>query len=376
MTSAYVSSTIIALLNEAKAKYVDTAKNDILSALSAFPGLTPDVEYFIYPDNLRALAFRLKGTIPVLYKGNTYNIPVALYLWDTHPYYAPVCYVCPTQNMMLKESKTVDKQGRIYLPYLSDWSFPGYDLSGLLQIHVNFLKVMAMCFQESCPVFAKSSITTHAPSSGSTTAQSVSYTPYPTSIPSGMPSYPTASHFNYYSSTPLGSGSGVVQLDHLKASVMSAVEHKIRQRLHEKLGTTHAELASIRQTHLDLRLGQKKLRQIVDDLAQKQKNMEDILVIYKKKKDEISSLLSMSSSDKNIEIDQVIDACTPLHKQLLRCYVHDCAIDDAIYFLGQSLTRGRISLANYLKEVRQLSRQQFIYRATLQKCRIKSKMPL
>lgn len=62
--------------------------------------------------------------------------------------------------------------------------------------------------------------------------------------------------------------------------------------------------------------------------------------------------------------------------QLLRCYVYDCAIDDAIYFLGQALSRGRISLTNYLKEVRQLSRRQFIYRATLQKCRIKAKMPI
>lgn len=62
--------------------------------------------------------------------------------------------------------------------------------------------------------------------------------------------------------------------------------------------------------------------------------------------------------------------------QLLRCYVYDCAIDDAIYFLGQALSRGRISLTNYLKEVRQLSRRQFIYRATLQKCRVKAKMPI
>lgn len=62
--------------------------------------------------------------------------------------------------------------------------------------------------------------------------------------------------------------------------------------------------------------------------------------------------------------------------QLLYCYVYDCSIDDAIYFLGQALSRGRISLANYLKEVRQLSRRQFIYRATLQKCRFKAKMPI
>ncbi|VDO52312.1 unnamed protein product, partial [Brugia timori] len=113
MTNNAVSSTVTALLNRAKAKYVDTAKIDILSALSGFPDLTPNVEDFIYPDKTCTLAFCLKGTIPVFYKvcfllrsyleifsqGKTYNIPVALYLWDTHPYYAPICYVCPTPNM-------------------------------------------------------------------------------------------------------------------------------------------------------------------------------------------------------------------------------------------------------------------------------------
>lgn len=68
MTNNAVSSTVIALLDRAKAKYVDTAKNDILSALSGFPDLTPDVEHFVYPDKTYTLAFRLKGTIPVLYK--------------------------------------------------------------------------------------------------------------------------------------------------------------------------------------------------------------------------------------------------------------------------------------------------------------------
>ncbi|VDM45976.1 unnamed protein product [Toxocara canis] len=77
----------------------------------------------------------------------------------------------------------------------------------------------------------------------------------------------------------------------------------------------------------------------------------------------------------SVDIDSLIDACTPLHKQLLRCYVHDCAIDDTIYFLGQALKQGRMTLPNYLKEVRQLSRKQFIYRATLQKCRLKAKLP-
>lgn len=43
----------------------------------------------------------------------------------------------------------------------------------------------------------------------------------------------------------------------------------------------HAELASIRQTHADLRTGQQKLKAILDDLAQEQKRMEDALTVYR-----------------------------------------------------------------------------------------------
>lgn len=42
----------------------------------------------------------------------------------------------------------------------------------------------------------------------------------------------------------------------------------------------HAELASIKQTHADLRAGQQKLKIIIDDLAQEQKRMEDALIVY------------------------------------------------------------------------------------------------
>ena len=42
-----------------------------------------------------------QGTIPVPYRGQNYNIPVSLYLLDTHPYHAPLCYVKPTPDMQV-----------------------------------------------------------------------------------------------------------------------------------------------------------------------------------------------------------------------------------------------------------------------------------
>lgn len=83
-----------------------------------------------------------------------------------------------------------------------------------------------------------------------------------------------------------------------------------------------------------------------------------------------------SSTKGETSIDDAIDATTPLHRQIFRCYTQDCAIDDTIYFLGQALKKGIINIQTYLKYVRQLSRKQFVYRATLQKCRLKARLPI
>lgn len=89
-------------LQRAGGKYADSAKKDIIGALSQFKDLSPGTDTFMFPDGKRRTAFRLKGTIPVYYKGACYNIPVTVYLWDTHPYYAPICYVNPTSTMVIK----------------------------------------------------------------------------------------------------------------------------------------------------------------------------------------------------------------------------------------------------------------------------------
>jgi hypothetical protein len=38
------------------------------------------------------------------------------------------------QDMQIKVSKHVDLSGKIYLPYLHEWSYPNSDLVGLIQV--------------------------------------------------------------------------------------------------------------------------------------------------------------------------------------------------------------------------------------------------
>merc|ERR1719499_1695078 len=132
----------------------------------------------------------LQGTIPVPYKGQTYNIPISLWLLDTHPYHAPLAFVKPTPDMQVKVSKHVDAAGKIYLPYLHEWGHPNSDLLGLVQICV-------VTFSEQPPVFAKPKqqvnnlpYPVHGPQGGYP-AQPGGYPPQPTpGYPPQQPGYP------------------------------------------------------------------------------------------------------------------------------------------------------------------------------------------
>ena len=77
-----------------------------------------------------------------------YNIPIALWILDTHPVHAPICYVKPTPDMQIKVSHAVDGNGKIYLPYLHDWDASNSDILGLIQMCI-------ITFGENPPVFAR-----------------------------------------------------------------------------------------------------------------------------------------------------------------------------------------------------------------------------
>ncbi|GFO14992.1 tumor susceptibility gene 101 protein [Plakobranchus ocellatus] len=141
--------------------------------------------------------------------GNLYNIPVSLWILDTHPYDPPMVYVKPTSTMQIKPSQHVDANGKVDIPYLREWRHPKSDLLLLVQ-------VLILMFGEECPVFSRASNTRlplHQP------LTYPSSTPYPTnpggmpmpgmpypsvSSSAGPPGYPPAGSLNYPPYPPAG----------------------------------------------------------------------------------------------------------------------------------------------------------------------------
>jgi len=148
-----------------------------------------------------------------------------------------------------------------------------------------------------------------------------------------------------------------------------AVEEKLRTKLRDSIGTSHAELQSIRKTREDLISGEQKLQNMLGKMAEDQEHLDSMVLGLQANIEDIEKILTEAGAGEESQIDDAIDTTTPLFRQLLNAYVEDNAIEDTIYFLGQGLKRGRLDLENYLKHVRMLSRHQFMLRATMQRCR-------
>lgn len=57
----------------------------------------------------------------VLILDKTYNIPVCLWIEESYPLTAPICYVRPTREMVVLRGKYISSNGEVLLPYLEEW---------------------------------------------------------------------------------------------------------------------------------------------------------------------------------------------------------------------------------------------------------------
>ena len=131
-----------------KYHYKDLVKCHVLDLFKHQKSLIPKMDIYFFNDGREKQLLHLEGTIPVPYKGQTFNIPITIILVDSYPYQEPLVYAKPTSSMQIKVSKNVDASGRIYLPYLNQWKHPTSDLIVLIQICIS-------TFSELPPVFGK-----------------------------------------------------------------------------------------------------------------------------------------------------------------------------------------------------------------------------
>lgn len=63
-------------------------------------GLNPKSDTFVYNDGSSAQLFKLEGTIPMFFKKDRYNTPVAFWIEQAFPEKPPICFVVPTSGKL------------------------------------------------------------------------------------------------------------------------------------------------------------------------------------------------------------------------------------------------------------------------------------
>ncbi|CAG5078672.1 Oidioi.mRNA.OKI2018_I69.PAR.g9052.t1.cds [Oikopleura dioica] len=115
-----------------------------------YKDLQPSVKRYTHDNGHSEDLANLNGTIPAYYKGKQYNFPIEIWLYTSFPESAPLVFVRPTSTMNIRQGRHVDANGKVYLPYLNEWSASRSNLNGLIG-------VLATCFGSDPPVVARSS---------------------------------------------------------------------------------------------------------------------------------------------------------------------------------------------------------------------------
>lgn len=153
-------------------------------------------------------------------QGAKYNIPIVMWLVDRYPYSAPLVYVVPTANMVIKPGTFVSPGGQVSTPLLTSWLYPSSNL-------VDVVLEMSQVFGSEPPLYSKPPGYTPPSQPTSSTTQPPPHYPLPGRVSagptgsgssSGLPSgngpstsYPSSSsqpqHQHYPPLGPVGSGS-------------------------------------------------------------------------------------------------------------------------------------------------------------------------
>ena len=122
-------------------------RTDVSDLLRQFTHLRPQIGTFDGQGRSVTL-FYLHGTVPITYRGNSYNIPMTVYFDPPYPDQPPRCFVSPTAGMSVKPGhNNVDQNGMVYLPYLHTWDSRRSTL-------VELLTICASAFSENPPVYS------------------------------------------------------------------------------------------------------------------------------------------------------------------------------------------------------------------------------
>jgi len=357
-------------------------RDEVQALMNSIPSLQPKADNFFSNDGQAHSLLCLVGTIPILFKGQSYNIPVKIWVPKEFPMAPPMSYVTPTSDMVIRDNhKHVDKNGFCYLQYLSEWDSRRSTLRELIS-------VLSSTFSMDPPLFSRPKQTPapvhqpyhHPPQSTLPMQypppQTNPYNPpspvHPRSVSYPQIPLPVAQNFQPVQAYPQRqSSTNIIANPYSEQAHKGQLIKTITERFtdnyvkYSKKTVEDIESSMKTQTQLSDRKDQIQftLQKGSDQLQKLDDFMGQCYICHK----ELAKFEASYNENQDVDIDDTVVPEDPLSKQLFNLIAEDSAIEDVVYHLEKALAENIIDLESFLKETRTLARQQFFVRATAKK---------
>lgn len=332
-------------------EYVDPPRcfTDFTQVLLAIPSLVPKTDVYTSETGLPALLLNLTGPLPTVIAGQTYGIPIEVWIPKLYPSSPPLIYVRPTASMRIAPSDYVDTNGKC----LFQWTLQ----TELIAV----LRMLQEVFSFAPPVYAVQEVPQAATAPPQYTKQVVHPKPDP------VPYKPIKDIMNSINDpVPLPANPAPQKVDALKhlEEALQAVSTQIRdeETAKDSQALQHAnEVLDWMDQALDEEQGQLE--------AAKQQYETNIRLLNERiEQAEKITKAAKAHADKNLPLEELIYPETPNDMKVFNAATEDRAIGDTIHALGKVLDNEAIPIDVFIKNVRFLARQQFLARAEALNC--------
>jgi len=377
-------------LKQVAYKNQSKVRSDVLEAMNKLQTLYPKVGSINFTNGTKKQLLNLYGTIPMMFRGTKYNIPMSFWIPETYPQSAPISFVSPTETMIIKpKHRHVDSQGRCYSPYLSRWNSVSCNLLGLLND-------LSELFNQDPPVYQKPQTPTAASSSTTPTPATTATTPtLPTTTAASTPNMTSSMMNNYsmynqpspttsstssststttqppsydpYATMQATSTTNPNQFNSSNTNEKNQLINKVRDSCSIIVKDLQEKIDNDTQVCTKLTMRARELSEQEMKLDAESPNVMRERNAFMDRESSLNRWID-SHEKKEMDVDRMIEPEDMHSRQVLELLAEDNAIDDLVWVLGEALhKKTHMDCDTYLNRVRQLGREQFMKRALLLK---------
>ncbi len=309
-------------------------KSDISTVQQRFPNMHAMGDVYVTSAGVSQKLIKFGGTVPIVYKGQTYHIPLTVWLPPSYPFQgwrrqedffslcffffffffyflffffffleAPNIYVTPTFDMAIKpRHQHVDVEGRCFLPALSGWNAQQSNLGAVIG-------ELQGVFAVNPPVFAKPKDTPAV---------------MPPSNPYGTGSMPPPPPY----SSPVAAASAA-------PSKTELLRKQVNEAMLRECRAVSEELTQFMKTQGRLEGGQQEIDLALAKLAEHRRQLQVAIEWTKKSSSDLDEWLAARSAESTqqqlVDVDQIVIPTSAVGGQLLQAVAANKAIEDALY---------------------------------------------